>query len=1264
MTRPETAGRARQGSKRTLGWLVACAAVAASGAGHLACHREPAATSAVVAANAWRGKVTDVVRTGAEPSAAGLGVLTQAGKAALGEGAEITPGMRLATDGRTRARLALDDGSSLVLDRATELLVEDAPRTITLKEGAVLAEVAHVEGAPQAEIHTPNGVVRVLGTKLAVTAAVERTNVDVLRGEVEIASGARARQTVTAGEEAVVRDGKIDVAPASSLARRAAFGEELVSNADEPEASASGLGELRARRPGRTDEKDHAVRLRDHAVKVRIAGNVARTEIDETFANDTDDELEGIYRFPLPPGAQIERLALEVDDKLVEGEFIAKAKASAIWRGALRNAAPKAPKPKEEIVWVPGPWHDPALLEWQRGGRFELRIFPIPKRGSRRVVIAYTETIAPVAGLRRYVYPLPQGSSSTLTIDRFSLDAQVLGHDRRVPVRARGYEIDKKDEGGAVRFASTMTSFVPSGDLAIEYALDDGASDATAWAYRAAPAEAVARSSKAKEADPIGDDPFVAIALRPKLPRWSDAKPRDQVLVVDAGRAMFGERFARARRLAARVVEEMDRRDRVTVLACDVSCRALPGGFVAPGAPGAHDVDAFLRGIEPDGASDLVGAIRAAARVAGRESARDLRVTLLSDGVATAGYRSPARVATEVADALPDGRSFVVTVPIGADADAGLLAEIARGGGGVTIPYQPGQQLASTALEVLGATYGTMLRDVEVALPDGLRDAAPSALAPVRAGEEVVVTARMSGESVKGDVVLRGTVGGDRFEAKYPVELRATADVGNAFVPRLFAAARIKDREREPGGAATTELVALSRRFSVPSRATSLLVLESEAMFKAFGIERAEHAAQWTGESLASGHVASARGGASTGRESAALFDAFDDGDLGGADESKQAQSGGGGFLAPAASKAPVAAAAPAKRAPASELADSPAPPRDALARAVPRPLAPPPWRGRGQYMKKIWVRRATTSAESAPPALGDKLAAARTALAAAPDERSKHRDLARLLAVSGQLGELDDALAKWSARDPLDADVIVARADLSARRGERDAALRILGGALSASALTPSEAFAIAQEVGRSYDRLDKPEACAFHVAAAELRGESADARARAIACERAQGRGRSAERWSDGVKGAQRSAVEAALAKLEANAREGAYGDIVVSARWDGGVDLDVAIIDPAGRRAGAITRVKAARTSGATSRDHETVALSTASAGAFLVEVVRADGGDEVRSPIRGTLAIRAFGRTKTVPFTLAGARAQVARVDARWESELVPIDGPVF
>ena len=1260
----------------------------------------------LAATRAWHGKVTTVARSGADKSG-GLSVTTPSGKAELGDGAEIKAGMRLSTDGRTRARIELDDGSFIVLDRATELTFDSAPRTVTLTDGALIADVAHVDAAPGALIKTPTGEIRVLGTKLAVTAASDRMNVEVLRGEVEVASSSGAPQHVSAGQEGVVsKDGRIDVAPANDLAQRAAFGEQLITaHNEDTEAPASGLGELRARRPGRTDEKDHAVHLAKHGVKVRIAGNVARTEIDEEFSNDTGDELEGIYRFPLPHGAQIERLALEVDGKLVDGEFIDKAKAAAIWRGAIQNAAPQQPKPKEQLVWVPGPWHDPALLEWARGGRFELKIFPIPKKGSRRVVIAYTETVAPVSGVRRYVYPLPQGASSKLTIDTFSVDAQVLGHDAKTGVRARGYELEKKSEGTAERLTGNMTAFTPSGDLAIEYGLDDRATDASVWAYTAPPvvqtSAPTAASALKKEADTVGNDPFVAIALRPKLPKWTDTKPRDQVVVIDSGRAMFGERFARAKRLAVQIAQEMDRRDRLTVLACDVTCKAMPGGFVAPGAPAAHDVDAFLASHTPDGASDLVGAVRAAAQAAGHDKDRDLRVVLLSDGVATAGYRSNGRIATEVGEAMNEGRAEVVTVPIGADADVTLLGEIARGGGGVVVPYQPGQRLEATALEILNATYGTTLRDVEVVLPAGLHDVAPSSLAPLRAGSETIVTARLSGDSVKGDIILRGKVGGDPFEAKYPIDVKATGEAGNAFVPRLFAAARIADRERDATDAQKSELVALSRRFSVPSRFTSLLVLESEAMFKAFGIERADHGPQWTGEATAQGSLvatlAPANGhGTGLGDLSGALGSAggksLERSDPFGADEvssnalgdtkeeakkdkglSGLGAGGGGrastegfgsGASAPRPSAKPAATmAAPSSPPAKASRADDGAPsaqaaPRDfgdALSSSLDRR------RGPGQLMRKIFVRHATISSDPTPAVPAAKIALARAAVEAAPDERGKHKELAKLLALGGQLDELGVTLEKWSVRDPLDVDVIVGRADLAARRGDRETSLRILGGALAASAMSRDDAFVLATTVARSYERLGRGEACAFQVTAAEIRPTDTDAMARAVSCERRNGRARSADRWLATLKEPQRVAVTNAAAKVDPAKTEIASGDVVVSATWDGSADLDVVIVDPGGRRAGVATRMKGARIEGATARDHETLALATGEAGAFVVEMVRSAAGEGRDIPITGRVTIRAFGQTQTVPFTLTGARAQVARVDARWDAELVPVEG---
>jgi hypothetical protein len=209
---------------------------------------------------------------------------------------------------------------------------------------------------------------------------------------------------------------------------------------------------------------------------------------------------------------------------------------------------------------------------------------------------------------------------------------------------------------------------------------------------------------------------------------------------------------------------------------------------------------------------------------------------------------------------------------------------------------------------------------------------------------------------------------------------------------------------------------------------------------------------------------------------------------------------------------------------------------------------------------------------------------------------------------------------------------------------------------------MSRDDAFLLATTVARSFDRLGRTEACAFHVTAAEIRPTDTDAMARAVSCERRQGRGTSADRWLATLKESQRVAVTNAAAKFDPAKAETASGDVVVTATWDGSADLDVVVVDPGGRRAGVATRMKGARIEGATARDHETLALATGEAGAFVVEMVRAsterEGGRD--APVSGKVTIRAFGQSQTVPFTLTGARSQVARVDSRWEAELVPVD----
>ena len=1263
-------------------WLLAVGVATMAASGFVGFHMGGRAHAPASAAQrGWHGKITKLVHGGSDPTGGLTAEAPGAARVVLAQGAQVGPGTKLVTDGKTQARIDFDDGSSLTIDRATELTLGTDPRAIAFKDGSILMEVAQVDGAPGCVVTTTMATVRTAAAKLALTALDDRTSVEVLRGDVVLEDLAKVIVRVGAGEEGVAAKGqRLEVAAANDLGQRVAFGELGTTHNEDTDAPVSGLGELRARRPGSRDEKDHAVRLARHDVKIRVVGNVARTEIDETFANDTDQELEGVYKFPLPPGALIEKLSLEVEGKLVDGSFVDKAKGAAIWRGVIQNATPNAPKPKEELIWVPGPWRDPALLEWQRGGRSELKIFPIPKRGARRVVLAYTETIQPVAGMRRYVYPLPQSTASDMKIDSATFDVQVLGADSATPVRVRGYELTS-DAASNGRFAKTVRDFTPSGDLSVEYALADRTTDLTAWAFTAftesrAPAATPLANGAKPIAAPAPEDPYVTLALRPKLPKWGDARPRDQVIVVDGGRVMFGERFQRAARLAVQMTQEMDRRDRVTVLVCDLACRSLPGGFKAPGSGAAHDVDAFLAGTAPDGASDLVGAVRTAGAFPGHDAQRDLRVVLISGGVASAGYRRPDRVAAEITAALPDARAEVVTVPIGTDADVDMLADIARGGGGVVVPYQPGEKLETDAIDVLSATYGITLRDVELILPDGLYDVAPARLAPMRAGGETLVAARIRGDRVKGDAIVRGKVGGEPFEARYPLDVVSTTDAGNAFVPRLYAAMRIADKERDGGDAVRAELVKLSQRFAVPSKFTSLLVLESEAMFQAFGIDRTNRAPSWSGETDANSTVV-----ASTATPSAdplAMHEGERKKDVG-AEKGVGSFGGGGssdglaGLAGPGSNFGGSAdrAAAPPPPPPATKAPPSPAPtatgapilPSQPQAQTAPfdddpapqRRWAPP--RRPGRWMKRVFFRTATITADERPVVAQDKIAAARAALAAAPDERKRFLDLVRLLTKGGSLEETAEVVTRWSLRDPLDADAISARADLLERGGDRAAALRVLGG-IAASA-NGSDAPQILSTLALAYERAGiTSQACAFRIASAELRPNDADAVASAVLCERLAGRNAAADRWLTGAKSdAVRNAITVAIPRIQARAPDAVFGDVVADATWEAadGADLDLAIVDPSGTRVAWASRARNVRAVDCTSRSHEGLAITNFSTGTFVVEVVRADGGT---TPVRGKIRVTSQGETRVFNFVAVGPRAQVARVDVGMSSQLVP------
>jgi DNA-directed RNA polymerase specialized sigma24 family protein len=1156
----------------------------------------------------------------------------------LEKGERVPAGSRVKTDFGTQATLAFSNGSRLSLERGAELLLAtDGPPE--LLRGAFVAELRG-EGPP-AVLALAQGSIRATRGKVAIRASNDDSVIEVASGSVQVRDRGGSQVTVHAGEQSRLGEGPPVALASPNLGARLGWSERLGADGSEDRAP-RGLGELAAKKPGTQNEIEGAVRLTSHRVRVRIAGAMARTEVEEVFTNTTGDVLEGIYRFPLPPDSKIERLALEVDGKLMNGAFVERERAAAIWRGAIVNTAPQTRESiRDEIVWVPGPWRDPALLEWQRGGRFELRVFPIPKHGSRRIVLAYTELLRPAGETRRYVYPLPHDPSGSTRVERFDLDLELRGHDQQFPVRAAGYDVASARADDAETLKLSRDAFTPSGDLTVEYALPGRRAALSAWTYRAPEAPGQSAEDRA---------PYVALAIRPKLPRARLDERRSFAIVVDSSRSMFGENFDRAKRVATRLVRELDAEDRVLVLACDSDCQPAPGGLLEPGPEAEAKTRRFLDAITPDGASDPARAPRLAYDALGPLDGREARIVYIGDGAPTLGPTRPDHIEASVGRSLPKDRARVTAVAVGTESDLESLSAVARGGSGVVLPYTAGQSVAETAYSVLGAAYGRALGNVKLELPEGLYAAAPTRLDALPAGGELLVAARLRGGRANGDVVLKGEISGQPFEQRYALAAEVSESKGNAFVPRLYAALRIADLERDGSAEARDSAVKLSTAFNVQSRYTSLLVLESEAMFRAFGLTQQRLTNTWSGEDAAETSAAEGELAIAEAEEPQAL-----------------ARSAAGRSARPA----------PRKAAPRDALLfDDPVALGGGAAAPLPSPKpVEPRWstppgaldgamrmeeersrrRTRMVPMRRIWERAGEiTTARTVPKkASSEAILAAEQRAANDENRRELTRTLHALLAAASDLDRVEQVLDRWIARDPLDPDALTARADLAARRGDRERAIRLLGSVVDAR---PGD-VAAQRRLERLHRWAGRPAVgCRHLIAASEIRAGDAELLADAVRCSRATGEPDSADRLLASATPESRLKAEALLRAAQKD-DSALRGDVRLEATWSGPVDLDLALVDAEGARfswLGAPTRaVIMARD--VLEDGREALAVRGAKAGEYVIELVRGSG----TGPVHGELTVNVAGTTRRIPFQLSGARATLGLAVVRMHPRLVPL-----
>jgi hypothetical protein len=533
-------------------------------------------------------------------------------------------------------------------------------------------------------------------------------------------------------------------------------------------------------------------------VEVQIEGRLARTEVTQVFKNHQARQLEGTYRFMLPAGASIARLAMDVNGTMMEGELVEKEKARAIYESIVTRRK------------------DPALLEWDGGNRFTTRIFPIPARGTKTVVLAYEQLLPQDHAEVRYRYQLPKlvGEKDPERIGRFTFR---LAARQATQVRVAGY--DATTDGKSATLSAT--DFIPAGPVEVNLLAAAGVSSAL-----------VAHQTVGKPGDERPHHVF-GVDWAPAVDA-ATSRDRDLVIAVDTSASVGDVELDRAVKAAMVLARRHSGDKRVMAVYGDLKAHACQLSPWQGGTEAEVGVARCLNRRMARGASDLRWLIGAAMQAAASMDGAD--IVLFADGAPSVGELDVDLIIAEARARAARADARLHTLAIGHTPDEELMRQLARATGGHAARLLPSSDPAIGIEDLLRRRRLALIEDVRVEVVSGeVQDliAPPSYVAR---GEPALAMGRLASEGAT--LRFTGTYAGQPL--RHEVQITKKQAKQAPIMGRFWARAKIG--QQMTARAPRAEVVATSVDWGVMSPHTSFLVLENERMYAQNAIDRRKKA--------------------------------------------------------------------------------------------------------------------------------------------------------------------------------------------------------------------------------------------------------------------------------------------------------------------------------------------------------------------------------------------------------------------------------------
>ncbi len=702
-------------------------------------------------------RVTGVRETLADlsPVHAGLSV----GRKTVSSLTRLVAGDQVDSDADGRARIRLDDGTTCILDRNTQVSIGTAGE-LTLGEGRIFVQSP---SAVKSDVRVAGLTVHLSGASAGLESHGGAASIYAADAELSVQQRGQGERKVASGESAHWAENKLEIVPERAFDDWT-FGLAAPWAAHGPPRRA--LGELWGASPA---QPSAPLTLRAHAVSASVEREVARTRTETTYFNGGSSQVTGDFRLAIPSAAVVSRFAIERDGSVDEG-VVALASRS--------DTARISPFP---------------LLEWAGEGWLRGSIPGIAAGQTVKVIVEYVEWLSPHTEdgktLIEYRYPLV-GDSEAPLVGEFSAHLEA-GKSSPISLSASA--------GSTVTDTNVdlrRSDFRPAADWVVT--IEEHGEPGRARLYHAPAAD-------------NDTDRSDGVLLRTELPVARASDGVTLALVLDTSGSIEPSLLDAERALVGAILGGLGARDRVIVLSADQNARAVGPSTLGPlDAPRRQAIASELATVSPGGATDLGRALEAAADALPSDTPSAMAI-YIGDGWPTLGDTTLEQMQARLARRL-GGAPRIGAVAVGPLANRTLLAALARGTGPL-FEVSDAADAARTAVNLISDALRPAVSGVEVDFGPLVERVYPRTPRAVALGDSFSAVGRARGELPKF-VTLRWRDAQGAHE-----QVRAVDSIGTSAaddVRRRWALARVEETVLRGQGRETATDVALRAGLLTP----------------------------------------------------------------------------------------------------------------------------------------------------------------------------------------------------------------------------------------------------------------------------------------------------------------------------------------------------------------------------------------------------------------------------------------------------------------